>query len=114
MTPRELAAEHAARRRARLARIRTTVAAVSASFFILLFSGIYVQMAAGRDPALGSKASATTKAKSSSSPSTSSSASDTSTSGTSTWDSSSWDTGSSDTGSSDTGSQPSAVTTSQS
>jgi hypothetical protein len=52
MTPRQVAAEHANRRRERLSRIRTRVAAVSVCLFILLFSGIYVQMAAGRDPAL--------------------------------------------------------------
>jgi cytochrome c-type biogenesis protein CcmH/NrfG len=52
MTPRQRAAEHASRRRERLSRIRTRVAAVSLCLFILLFSGLYVQMAAGRDPAL--------------------------------------------------------------
>jgi hypothetical protein len=52
MTPRQRAAEHAKRRRERLSRIRTRVAAVSVTLFIVLFSGIYVQMAAGRDPAL--------------------------------------------------------------
>lgn len=72
MTPRQVAAQHAHRRRERLSRIRTTVAAVSVCLFILLFSGIYVQMAAGRDPALSvshaKKAAVTQKA--SGSPST--------------------------------------------
>ena len=92
MTPRELAAEHAARRRARLARIRRTVAAASVCVFIALFSGIYVQMAAGRDPVLGSKTTVTKKASTSTSSGSSSTGSD---------------------GSSST-SSPSAVTTSQS
>lgn len=52
MTPGQRAAEHANRRRERLSRIRTRVAAVSVCMFILLFSGLYVQMAAGRDPVL--------------------------------------------------------------
>jgi hypothetical protein len=81
MTPRELAADHASRRRERLSRIRNTVAAVSVCLFILLFSGIYVQMAAGRDPALSAshgkkaavvKTSSATSSGSSSSPSSSS------------------------------------------
>ena len=93
MTPREIAAEHAARRRARLARIRRTVAAVSVCVFIVLFSGIYVQMAAGRDPVLGSKTTVTKKASTPKSSGSSSTGSD---------------------GSSSTSSQPSAVTTSQS
>jgi len=59
MTPRELAAAHAARRRARLVRIRKAVAAVSVCLFIALFSGIYVQMALGHDPALATKAAVT-------------------------------------------------------
>jgi len=92
MTPREIAAQHAARRHARLARIRRTVAAVSVCVFIVLFSGIYVQMAAGRDPVLGSKTTVTKKASTSTSSGSSSTGSD---------------------GSSST-SSPSAVTTSQS
>jgi hypothetical protein len=96
MTPRELAAEHAARRRARLTRIRKTVAAATVCVFIVLFSGIYVQMAAGRDPVLGSKTTVTKKAKASTPNSTSTSTSTTSD------------------GSSSTSSQPSPVTTSQS
>jgi hypothetical protein len=92
MTPREIAAQHAARRHARLARIRRIVAAVSVCVFIVLFSGIYVQMAAGRDPVLGSKTTVTKKASTSTSSGSSSTGSD---------------------GSSST-SSPSAVTTSQS
>jgi hypothetical protein len=92
MTPREIAAQHAARRHARLARIRRTVATVSVCVFIVLFSGIYVQMAAGRDPVLGSKTTVTKKASTSTSSGSSSTGSD---------------------GSSST-SSPSAVTTSQS
>jgi hypothetical protein len=45
-----------AARRQRIHRIRVTVAAVAAALFIALFSTIYVQMAAGRDPVLGSSA----------------------------------------------------------
>lgn len=100
MTPRELAAEHAARRRARLTRIRKTVAAVSVCVFIVLFSGIYVQMAAGRDPVLGSKTTVTKQAAKAKATTTS------------TPSSSSFFTGSDD--SSPTSSQPSPVTTSQS
>jgi hypothetical protein len=109
MTPRELAAEHAARRRARLARIRRTVAAVGVCVFIALFSGIYVQMAAGRDPVLGSKTTVTKKA---STPTSTSTSSDGNAAGSAGDDSSSFSTGSDD--SSSTSSQPSAVTTSQS
>ena len=100
MTPREIAADHAHRRRERLTRIRTTVAAASVCLFILLFSGIYVQMAAGRDPALaadhGKKAAVV---KTSSATSSGSSSSDIGSS-------------SSDNGSSST--QPAPVTSSQS
>jgi hypothetical protein len=42
-----------AARRARLARIRRTVAAATVAVFIALFATIYIQMAAGKDPALG-------------------------------------------------------------
>lgn len=99
MTPHELAAEHAARRRARLTRIRKTVAAVSVCVFIVLFSGIYVQMAAGRDPVLGSKTTVTKQAAKAKAT-------------TSTPSSSSFSTGSDDSFS--TSSQPAPVTTSQS
>jgi hypothetical protein len=47
-------------RRARISRIRRTVAVTSVAIFIVLFAGLYVQLAAGRDPALGSKAAVTT------------------------------------------------------
>jgi hypothetical protein len=102
MTPHELAAEHAARRRARLTRIRKTVAAVSVCVFIVLFSGIYVQMAAGRDPVLGSKTTVTKQAAKAKAKATT----------TSTPSSSSFSTGSDDSFS--TSSQPAPVTTSQS
>jgi hypothetical protein len=45
-----------AARRRRIHRIRVSVAAVGAALFIALFSTIYIQMAAGRDPVLGSSA----------------------------------------------------------
>jgi hypothetical protein len=109
MTPREVAAEHAARRRARLSRIRQTVAAVSVCLFIALFSGIYVQMALGHDPALGKKAAVTHKATNTanSGASSSGSAKDSSSS-------SSSDSGSTSSDNGSTASQPSPVTTSQS
>ncbi len=46
-------------RRRRIARIRKTVATLSIAIFVALFSTIYVQMATGRDPVLGSQTSAT-------------------------------------------------------
>jgi hypothetical protein len=52
MTPTLLA------RRARVRQIRRTVAAAAVAVFIALFATLYIQMAAGKDPALG--ASATT------------------------------------------------------
>jgi hypothetical protein len=45
-----------AARRARVARIRNTVAAAAVTIFIALFASLYIQMAAGKDPALGSSA----------------------------------------------------------
>jgi hypothetical protein len=46
-------------RRLRVQRIRRTVSAAAVGVFIALFSTIYVQMAAGKDPALsGSTATA--------------------------------------------------------
>ena len=42
-----------AARRARIRRIRARVAAGATALFIALFSGLYVQMASGNDPALG-------------------------------------------------------------
>ena len=50
-----------AARRARVARIRRTVAAATVAVFLALFATIYIQMAAGKDPALGT--SATTSAQ---------------------------------------------------
>ena len=52
--PRELGRRKLAARRERTHRIRVGVAAAAASTFIALFSGLYVQMASGHDPALGS------------------------------------------------------------
>ncbi len=43
-------------RRARVARIRRTITAATVAVFIALFATIYIQMAAGKDPALGSSA----------------------------------------------------------
>lgn len=85
-------------RRRRISQIRRTVAALSLAIFIALFAGLYVQMAAGRDPVLGSQ---TVAASSGSSGGSSSSSAD-SDSGSST---------SSDTGAS---ASTTAVTTSQS
>ena len=42
-----------AARRARVRRIRARVAAGATALFIALFSGLYVQLASGNDPALG-------------------------------------------------------------
>jgi hypothetical protein len=61
-----------AARRARLARIRRTVAAATVAVFIALFATIYIQMAAGKDPALGTTVTASQTTGSSSSESTSS------------------------------------------
>jgi hypothetical protein len=41
-------------RRARVRQIRRTMTAVAVTVFIALFATIYIQMAAGKDPALGS------------------------------------------------------------
>ena len=48
-----------AARRARVQRIRRTVTAATVAIFIALFATIYVQMATGRDPALGTTATTT-------------------------------------------------------
>ena len=53
-------------RRRRIAHIRKTVVALSLAIFIALFSGLYVQMAAGRDPVLGSQKAATSSSSASS------------------------------------------------
>ena len=44
-------------RRARVRQIRRTVTALTVAIFIALFAVIYIQMAVGKDPALGSSAS---------------------------------------------------------
>ena len=119
---RRLARERAAQRRRHVQRIRRTVVVVSVTVFIALFSTIYIQLAAGRDPALtaGKQSTAmlttTTSgadATSSASSSTDSSSED-STSDDTTLDDSSSDDSSSDDPASQSTDQPSAVTTSQS
>ena len=90
-------------RRARVARIRRTITAATVAVFIALFATIYIQMAAGKDPALGTTVSASLTTGSSSSSETTSSADDSSSSTTSSDDSSTSDDSSS-----------SAVTTAQS
>ena len=70
-------------RRARVRQIRRTVTAVAVTVFIALFATIYIQMAAGKDPALGSSTStAQVSATSSASSDDSSTSSDDSSSGT--------------------------------
>jgi hypothetical protein len=59
-------------RRARVSQIRRTVAAVAVTVFIALFATIYIQMAAGKDPALGSSTSTTQVSATSTSSSSSS------------------------------------------
>ncbi len=44
-------------RRARVARIRRTITAATVAVFLALFATIYIQMATGKDPALGTTAS---------------------------------------------------------
>ena len=63
-----------AARRARVRRIRGRIAAAATALFLALFSGLYVQMATGNDPALGAESAqvatatqATTSSSSSSS-----------------------------------------------
>ena len=51
--------------RARILQIRRTVAAVAVTVFIALFSAIYVQMASGDDPALGTGTTAAATSSSS-------------------------------------------------
>ena len=50
-----------AARRARVARIRRTVAAATVAVFLALFATIYIQMAAGKDPALGTSTTTSTQ-----------------------------------------------------
>ena len=66
-------------RRARVRQIRRTVTAIAVTVFIALFATIYIQMAAGKDPALGSSG---TTAQVSATSTSSSSSSDNSSSGT--------------------------------
>jgi len=65
-------------RRARVRQIRRTVTAAAVVVFIALFATIYIQMAVGKDPALGSSASTAqvSETSTSSATSTSSSSSD--------------------------------------
>jgi len=65
-------------RRARVHRIRARVAAGATALFLAAFSGLYVQMATGHDPVLGTSTAQVASATTSSS-STSSSTSSTST-----------------------------------
>ena len=72
-------------RRARVRQIRRTVTAVAVTVFIAVFATIYIQMAVGKDPALGSSTSTAQVSQTSSSSSSSSSdnsSSDTSSPGT--------------------------------
>jgi cytoskeletal protein RodZ len=72
-------------RRARVRQIRRTVTAVAVTVFIALFATVYIQMAAGKDPALGSSqttAQVSQTSTSTSSSDDSSSSSDNSSSGT--------------------------------
>jgi hypothetical protein len=64
-----------AARRRRIVLIRRTVLALSLAMFIALFSGLYVQMAAGRDPVLGSSQAAISTGSGSGTTSTSTSTS---------------------------------------
>ena len=54
-------------RPARVARIRRTITAATVAVFIALFATIYIQMAAGKDPALGTTVTASVTTGSSSS-----------------------------------------------
>jgi hypothetical protein len=56
-----------AARRRRIHRIRVRVAAGAAALFLALFSGLYVQMASGRDPALNTTSAQVAPATTSSS-----------------------------------------------
>jgi cytoskeletal protein RodZ len=94
-------------RRARVRQIRRTVSAAAVAVFIALFATIYIQMAAGKDPVLGS--SPTTAQVSPTSTTDTTSADETTTSSD---DSSS--TSSDDSSSQDSSSSSSPMTTSQS
>ena len=56
-----------AARRLRVQRIRRTVTTVAVAVFLALFATIYIQMASGRDPALGSSTATASTATSTSS-----------------------------------------------
>ena len=60
-----------AARRARIRRIRARVAAGATALFIALFSGLYVQLATGNDPALGAESAQVATAAASASSTTS-------------------------------------------
>jgi hypothetical protein len=60
----QVADKRGARRR-RILRIRGTVVGIGLAMFIALFSTLYVQMAAGRDPVLGTQTVATSSGSSS-------------------------------------------------
>ena len=62
-------------RRARVARIRRTITAATVAVFIALFATIYIQMAAGKDPALGTSAT-TAQVSTTSTPSSGTTSSD--------------------------------------
>ena len=62
-------------RRARVRQIRRTVTAIAVTVFIALFATIYIQMAAGKDPALGSSTTTAQVSETSTSTSTDSSSS---------------------------------------
>ena len=112
MNPEPTSTERARRlraeRRSRITAIRKRVAVVSLTAFIALFSTIYIQMAAGHDPALANNGKTTTthQAKAKSTPSSTSS----STSGSTTSDATPDGTGSN----SAVAPAPAPVTTSQS
>ena len=61
-----------AARRARVRRIRGRIAAAATALVLALFSGLYVQMATGNDPALGAKSAQIATATASSDDTTSS------------------------------------------
>lgn len=106
-----------ARRHTRVLRIRRTVAAVSIAVFLALFATIYVQMASGKDPALGTSVVATANAAAQSSGATDTTSRGSTDSGSTAGHQSTDDGGYGDASGNDTGqaaSQPAAVTTSQS
>ena len=71
-----------AARRARVRRIRNRVAAGATALFIALFSGLYIQMASGNDPALGASSAQVAAAAGSSTSTDSSTSGDTGSSST--------------------------------